>query len=125
MQLKQYPADRIRNVGLFSHGGAGKTSLAEALLFDSGATTRLGRVEEGNTVIVGPGGNILAGPVRHREATLVVDLDLRAVAAARRLLDPVGHYNRPDVFRLHVDTSSRPSVVVADSAFADDRRRDA
>ncbi|MDP9365490.1 MAG: elongation factor G [Chloroflexota bacterium] len=48
--MKQYPADRIRNVGLFSHGGAGKTSLTEALLFDAKATTRLGRVEEGNTV---------------------------------------------------------------------------
>jgi elongation factor G len=48
--VKQYPADRIRNVGLFAHGGAGKTSLAEALLFDSKATTRLGRVDEGNTV---------------------------------------------------------------------------
>ena len=48
--MKQYPADRIRNVGLFSHGGAGKTSLTEALLFDSKAITRLGRVEEGNTV---------------------------------------------------------------------------
>jgi elongation factor G len=50
VNLRQYPADRIRNVGLFAHGGAGKTSLAEALLFDSGATTRLGRVDEGNTV---------------------------------------------------------------------------
>ena len=48
--MKQYPADRIRNVGLFAHGGAGKTSLAEALLFDAKATTRLGRVDEGNTV---------------------------------------------------------------------------
>ncbi len=48
--MKQYPADRIRNVGLFSHGGAGKTSLAEALLFDTKAITRLGRVEDGNTV---------------------------------------------------------------------------
>jgi elongation factor G len=48
--VKQYPADRIRNVGLFSHGGAGKTSLAEALLFDTKAITRLGRVEDGNTV---------------------------------------------------------------------------
>ena len=50
MNLRQYPADRIRNVGLFGHGGAGKTSLAEALLFDTKATTRLGRVDEGNTV---------------------------------------------------------------------------
>lgn len=49
MQLKQYAPERIRNVGLFSHGGAGKTSLAEALLFDSGAITRLGRVEDGST----------------------------------------------------------------------------
>ncbi len=48
--MKQYPADHIRNVGLFSHGGAGKTSLAEALLFDTKAITRLGRVEDGNTV---------------------------------------------------------------------------
>ena len=44
-----YPADRIRNIGLFSHGGAGKTSLAEALLFDTKTISRLGRVEEGNT----------------------------------------------------------------------------
>jgi elongation factor G len=50
VNLRQYSADRIRNVGLFGHGGAGKTSLAEALLFDTKATTRLGRVEEGNTV---------------------------------------------------------------------------
>ena len=50
MSLPHYSADRIRNVGLFAHGGAGKTSLAEALLFDTNSTTRLGRVDEGNTV---------------------------------------------------------------------------
>ncbi|MBI3286667.1 MAG: elongation factor G [Chloroflexi bacterium] len=48
--MKDYPSDRLRNVVLLAHGGAGKTSLAEALLFHSGAITRLGRVEEGNTV---------------------------------------------------------------------------
>ncbi|HYO29304.1 MAG TPA: GTP-binding protein, partial [Thermomicrobiales bacterium] len=48
--MRQYPADRIRTVGVFGHGSAGKTSLVEALLFDTKATTRLGRVEEGNTV---------------------------------------------------------------------------
>jgi nitrilase len=72
---------------------------------------RDGWVEEGNTVIVGPDGKILAGPIRQREETLIADLDIGAVRAARRHLDPVGHYNRPDVFRLHVDTSPRPAVV--------------
>ncbi|MBX6342566.1 MAG: GTP-binding protein, partial [Thermomicrobiaceae bacterium] len=48
--MKTYAVDRIRNVGLFSHGGAGKTSLTEALLYVSHAINRLGRVEEGNTV---------------------------------------------------------------------------
>ena len=68
-------------------------------------------LEEGNTVIVAPDGTVLAGPVREREETLVLDLDLSTVAAARRYLDPVGHYNRPDIFRLCVDTSSRPAVI--------------
>jgi hypothetical protein len=36
------------------------------------------------------------------------------VRSARRLFDPVGHYNRPDVFRLGVDTSPRPPVVTMD-----------
>jgi elongation factor G len=48
--MKQYPPERLRNVVLLSHGGAGKTSLAEAMLYTAKATTRLGRVEEGNTV---------------------------------------------------------------------------
>ncbi len=69
-------------------------------------------LEKGNSVIVAPDGQIVAGPVREKEETLIADLDLGAVASARRLLDPVGHYNRPDVFRLHVDTSPRPAVVV-------------
>lgn len=48
--LKQYPIDRIRNIGLVAHGGAGKSSLVEALLYTSRAIDRLGRVEEGTTV---------------------------------------------------------------------------
>ncbi|MEO8456192.1 MAG: elongation factor G [Chloroflexota bacterium] len=48
--MKDYPPDKIRNVALAGHGGTGKTSLAEAMLFASGATTRLGKVEEGTTV---------------------------------------------------------------------------
>jgi nitrilase len=76
-------------------------------------------LEEGNSVIVGPSGEILAGPVREREETLIADLDLGSVATARRVMDPVGHYNRPDVFRLHVDTSSRQAVVDDTLSFAE------
>jgi len=47
--MQQYPADRIFNVGVFSHGGAGRTTLVEAMLFDTGATTRRGRVSQGTT----------------------------------------------------------------------------
>src|SRR3954469_5967296 len=43
-------ADRIRNVALIGHRGCGKTSLAEAMLFEAGKTNRLGRAELGNTV---------------------------------------------------------------------------
>ena len=44
-------ADKLRNVALVAHGGAGKTSLAEVMLYNVGHTNRLGRVEEGNTVM--------------------------------------------------------------------------
>ena len=71
-------------------------------------------VEPGNSVIVGPDGNVLAGPVREREETLYAEVDLRQVAAQRRHMDPTGHYNRPDVFRLLVDTSARPPVVTSE-----------
>ncbi|MBV9230663.1 MAG: elongation factor G [Chloroflexi bacterium] len=48
--MKVYRAEQIRNVALISHVGAGKTSLVDAALFDSGAVTRQGKVDEGTSV---------------------------------------------------------------------------
>jgi len=49
--MKEYETQQIRNIGLLSDGGTGKTTLAEAILFNAGVTTRLGRVGDGNTVM--------------------------------------------------------------------------
>ena len=45
-----YTTDKIRNVALLGHGGCGKTSLAEAMAYLSGITSRMGKVDDGNTV---------------------------------------------------------------------------
>jgi elongation factor G len=48
--MRVYTTDKLRNVALVGHQGCGKTSLVEALVFNTGATNRMGRVEDGNTV---------------------------------------------------------------------------
>ena len=45
--MKEYTGDRIRNVAIVGHGGAGTTSVTEGLLYRSGAITRMGKVEDG------------------------------------------------------------------------------
>lgn len=48
--MGEYTPEKIRNIALCGHGGTGKTSVAEAVMFSAGATNRLGSVDEGNTV---------------------------------------------------------------------------
>jgi len=48
--LKNYETGQIRNLGVVAHGGAGKTSLVEAMLYNTGVLSRLGRIEDGTTV---------------------------------------------------------------------------
>ncbi len=65
----------------------------------------------GGSMIVSPLGEILAGPHFEGETILTADLDLGEVARGKFDFDVVGHYARPDVFRLHVDESPKPPVV--------------
>ena len=76
---------------------------------------------EGYSVIVAPTGAPLAGPLVRERGILIADLDLGSLPARKRLFDATGHYNRPDVFRLMVDDSPKPSVVV--EPFSADHKR--
>jgi elongation factor G len=49
--MKKYEPDMIRNIGIFSHGGEGKTSIVEGMLFLAGENTRLGRVDDGTSLM--------------------------------------------------------------------------
>ena len=49
--MKQYKIEDIRNIGLVGHGGSGKTSVAEAMLYISGVNDRLGKVGDASSVM--------------------------------------------------------------------------
>ena len=67
-------------------------------------------MSRGNAVIISPDGEVLAGPLTEQEGILYAEVDVDRARASRRQFDPVGHYARPDVFRLEVDTRPRPPV---------------
>jgi nitrilase len=68
-------------------------------------------LSKGNSMIVGPHGNVLAGPLVGEEGILYADLDADAARAVRHQFDPVGHYARAEVLQLHVRTDRIRSVT--------------
>jgi nitrilase len=65
----------------------------------------------GGSCIVSPLGEILAGPDYEREGVLTAEVDLGLIARGKYDLDVVGHYARPDIFRLYVNERPAPAVV--------------
>ncbi len=65
----------------------------------------------GGSTIIGPLGQILAGPVYNENAILTAEIDLGELARSKYDLDVVGHYARPDVFQLRVNEKATPPVV--------------
>ncbi|MGB5520261.1 MAG: carbon-nitrogen hydrolase family protein [Gammaproteobacteria bacterium] len=68
-------------------------------------------VNPGDSVVIAPGGQIIAGPMREESGILYSDIDPKRVGIARRTLDVAGHYSRPDIFQLNVNTRPQSSVV--------------
>jgi nitrilase len=64
----------------------------------------------GGSCIVGPLGQVMAGPMFGQEAVLTADLDPGEIPRARFDFDAVGHYARPDVFKLLVNDAPTPAV---------------
>ena len=65
----------------------------------------------GGSMIVGPLGDVLAGPLERETGLLTAEIDTADLIGARYDLDVVGHYARPDIFSLHVDERPRTNVT--------------
>jgi nitrilase len=91
LRRSQFPADRMNN------------RLPEA------PETVLMR---GGSMIVDPLGKVLAGPVYNEDALLTAELDMSLVAMGQMDFDAVGHYARPDIFSLRVNTAPQQAVTL-------------
>lgn len=71
-------------------------------------------VNPGDSVVIAPGGQIVAGPIREEEGILFCEIDLEKTGIAKRALDVTGHYSRSDIFKLHVNRKPQSPVVFED-----------
>jgi nitrilase len=71
-------------------------------------------LNDGDSVIVSPGGEVVAGPLRREHGILYAECDPARTASSKRTLDVSGHYHRPDIFRLEVTRAPRVPVVFSE-----------
>lgn len=93
LRRDQFPADRMHNA---------LPEAPDAVLM------------RGGSMIIDPMGRKLAGPVYNEDALLTAELDLSVIPMSQMDFDPVGHYARPDVFSLHVNTAPQHAVTFTD-----------
>ncbi|HBC58477.1 MAG TPA: nitrilase, partial [Gammaproteobacteria bacterium] len=67
-------------------------------------------VNPGDSVVVAPGGEIIAGPMHQEKGILYAEVDAERARTAKRALDVSGHYSRPDIFQLHVNTKPQSAI---------------
>ena len=67
-------------------------------------------VNPGDSVVIAPGGRLVAGPLHREAGILYQEIDTRDVTSARRTLDVAGHYARPDIFQLRVNRTPQSPV---------------
>jgi nitrilase len=67
-------------------------------------------INPGDSVVIAPGGEIVAGPMHKEAGILYCDIDREKVRIAKRALDVAGHYARPDIFKLHVNTQPQSPI---------------
>lgn len=89
LRAEQFPGQRLRNA------------------IDAPAN---GVLMRGGGMIVDPLGRVLAGPLYNEDGLLKAELDMGCIGAAQMDFDPVGHYARPDIFSLHVNTAPQHAV---------------
>lgn len=69
-------------------------------------------VNPGDSIVIGPDGKTSEGPMHQEVGILYADIDLSAVGTARRSLDVAGHYSRPDIFDLRVNTNPQKPIEI-------------
>ncbi len=67
-------------------------------------------INPGDSVVIAPGGEIVAGPLHEQQDILYADIDLERAEISRRTFDVAGHYARPDIFTLHVNTQPQSPI---------------